>query len=86
MKKLLTFLLLIFFISANIVYAKDIIPIKHNELGETIIAIYLDSIKSCSPNIYCVEVISYTTENWTSKEELPIFKYEIDVKNKKKCV
>ena len=83
MKKLLIFLLSIFFVSINVVVAKDIVPIKHNELGETIIAIDLDSIKPCSSNTYCVELISYPTDNWTYRDEIPIFKHEIDIKNKK---
>ena len=78
MKKFILLILMAIFMNINMVNAKDIQPIKHNEFGETILAIDLDSVKPCSNGTYSVEVLMLASENWSFKDQILIVKYEID--------
>ena len=82
MKKSVFVLILTLFLNLSIVNAKDIQPIKHNEFGETVLAIDIDSIKPYSQSSYSVEILNLENEYWSFKDQIPIFKYEIDVNNR----
>ena len=82
MKKFVFVLILTLSLNLSVVKAKDIQPIKHNEFGESVLAIDIDSVKPYSQNSYSVEILSLESENWSFKDQIPIFKYEIDVNNR----
>lgn len=82
MKKFVFVLILTLSLNLSVVKAKDIEPIKHNEFGEAVLAIDIDSVKPYSQSTYSVEILSLQSENWSLKDQIPIFKYEIDVNNR----
>lgn len=83
MKKFLLVAICSFFLTSSNTFAKDIIPISHNEFGQTEIALDLDSIKPYSDNTYSVEILDLDDKIWTQKDQIPISKYEIDLTNKR---
>ena len=83
MKKFLLVAICSFFLTSSNTFAKDIIPISHNEFGQTEIALDLDSIKPYSDNTYSVEILDLDDKIWTQKNQIPISKYEIDLPNKR---
>ena len=78
MKKIILIAITLLFLSINYVSARDIEPVTHNQFGESECAMDLDSVKKISDNIFSVEVLALGGE-LTSKDEISIIKYEINV-------
>lgn len=82
-KKFLLIILCYFLLTSSRIFAKDIIPITHNDLGQTEIALDLDSIKKIhSDDVYSVEILNLNDNIWSQKNQVPIFKYEIRMTDK----
>lgn len=81
MKKIILIAITLLFLSINYVSARDIVPVTHNQFGESELAMDLDSVKKISDNIFSVEVLVFTN-GVTTKNDIYIIKYEMNANTK----